>query len=287
MSMDQDEQLWNQYVGLQEEIRKAGESNSQILGIVATVVSAILAAGISQSDAIAKFFTFLCIYIITFAGYRLLEGNRRRIWRSSTYIQVFLESELKHIKWETRLDKQRELSQKLLNQSQKTSSVQSSHTSTTFLENIFGNQADQFFSSLASTNEATIVSSLNWVAGIAAGISFSLQTNNSNLVKGLVVFGLGGWNLFLTWRIIVQEKKLRRFEKFEQQQLRAWKKLSLIELSTEKGWITPQIAQQNRKVFERETTVYLQSLLNELADAGIGEMQSTGDHQEWRISPSN
>lgn len=285
MSMAQDEQLWNQYVGLQDEIRKAGESNSQILGIVATVVSAILAAGISQDNPIAQFFTFLCIYIITFAGYRLLEGNRRRTWRSSTYIQVFLESELEYIKWETRLDLQRALSRRLLNPPQVSGSTQSSNTFITFLENLFGNQADQFFSSLASTNEAAIISGLNWLAGIAAGISLFLQTNSSDRIKGWILLGLIVWNLFLTLRIIIKEKKLRRFEEFEQQQLRAWKKVCLIELSRAQGWITPQIAQQTKKVFQQDSTEDVQALLNELANAGIGKMRLIEAQQKWSISP--
>lgn len=96
--MDKQTQIWNEHQHLQDEIRAADSLNYQILGIVVGAVAAILTAGFSKVDSGLRFFIFLCVYVVTIPGYRLLQGNRRRIWRINTYIRTFIEPEFEYIK---------------------------------------------------------------------------------------------------------------------------------------------------------------------------------------------
>lgn len=106
--MDEETQLWNQYQNLRDEIKSADAVIYQIMGLVVGASAAILVAGFNQSDLLLRCFIFLCVFVVTYPGYQLLYSSRRRIWRISTYLRVFVEPELEHIKWETRLHLQRE-----------------------------------------------------------------------------------------------------------------------------------------------------------------------------------
>ena len=86
--MDKDTQLWNEYESLRDEIRSADSLNYQITGIVVAAVATLLTTGFTQADATIRLFVFLCAYIVTIPGYRLLQGNRRRTWRISTYLRA-------------------------------------------------------------------------------------------------------------------------------------------------------------------------------------------------------
>jgi len=120
--MDKQTQLWNEYQSLRTEMTQADTLNYQTMGGVIAVSGAILTAGFNQVDPSLRLFIFLCIYSITIPGYRLLQGNRRRIWRISTYIRTFLEPNFEFIKWESRLDLSREL-KKIKNEKQSSSSL--------------------------------------------------------------------------------------------------------------------------------------------------------------------
>jgi hypothetical protein len=289
--MDREDYLWNQFVLLEDEIRKAGESNLQILGIVAAAATAILAAGVSQADPNAQFFTFLCVYIVTWSGYRLIEVGRRRTWRISTYIQVFIESELEYVKWETRLGQQRFLAEKTLSVDPVTKQMNDISLSCEKVNNSSPDQG-QFFSSLASTNEAIIIISLNWIVWIATAGSFVFLGNHYLSTEIAVVLVTLAWNVYLTLRIKDKEKKLRRFEKVEREQLKSWKKLSLVELSKENaattgGWINCQITKKARKIFQSLPDQEIETLFGELTFEYVqgkkfGEERDVDGIREWR-----
>lgn len=93
---------------LTQEIQTAENQTYQIVSVGIGAVAAILAAGFNQSNHVLRFFMFLTAYLIIIPMIRLLKGNRSRIWRIATYMQVFLEPELSDVKWQTHLALQRE-----------------------------------------------------------------------------------------------------------------------------------------------------------------------------------
>lgn len=211
--MNKEAQLWNEYLILREEIKTADTLNYQILGIVVGAVAVILVAGFGQANLLIRSLVFLCTYVVTVPGYRLLRGNRSRIWRISTYIRVFLEPEpeLQHINWESRLDDQRSRA---------------------------GSETDGLsFSSLVGRNEWFIITLMNTVAALAAIVALSQNAWLSHqkwiasgqaytpvelitsvvLIVGVLVFNWHRYN-----RSIHQEKELRRLGPVEKSYYNSW-----------------------------------------------------------------
>jgi len=193
--MEKESQIWNEYHSLREEIRVADSLNCQIMGIIIGAVALILTTGVGQAKPSARVMAFLCSYVVTYPGYRLLQGNRRRIWRISTYIRTFLEPNLGFVKWETRLSKQREISTE-------------PHRA-------------QEFSTLISQNEWFIITLLNIVAGTAA-IIYILKLEYSLEIKIVSILALVGLNLYLLIKTSRQEKALRRLGDIEKEFIKSW-----------------------------------------------------------------
>jgi hypothetical protein len=101
--MESNGELLKVYELLTQEIQTAEAQTYQLVSIGAGAVAAILAAGFNQQDDVLRLFMFLTPYLIIFPVIRLLSGNRSRIWRIATYMQVYLESELPSVKWQTHL----------------------------------------------------------------------------------------------------------------------------------------------------------------------------------------
>lgn len=198
--MDKQTQLWNEYQSLRSEMTQADTLNYQTMGGVVAVSASILAAGFNQVDPSLKLFVFLCVYSITIPGYRLLQGNRRRIWRISTYIRTFLEPNFEFIQWETRLEKSRRL---------KTTSQR------------------QSLSSLVGTNEWFIITILDIIAGLGAVIALiQLYSASQNqwCTAGIVAIVL--LNILWVFNTLNQETKLRRLGTVEQNFLDSWQILA-------------------------------------------------------------
>ncbi len=197
--MDRDTQIWNEYQSLREEIRGTDSLNYQILAIVVGVSAIILAMGFTQADPLVRFFIFLCVYLITIPGYRLLQTNRRRAWRISTYIHIFLERRLEFVNWEMRLDAL-----------QAPGELESGR---------------QPFSSLPSTEEWLILSALNSFAFFAA-IFMGLRQSELPFTTQVIITVIGCvWWLGHLLRTSRQEEELRRHGKVEEDYLRAWTKM--------------------------------------------------------------
>jgi len=199
--MDKEAQVWNEYQSLRSEVTHADSLNYQTISIVVGAAGVILTAGLNQSDPIPRSLIFLCVYIVTIPGYRLLQGNRRRIWRISTYIRTFLEPNLEFVKWETRLDSSRK-----------------KPTS----ENV-----RQGLSSLIGMNEWFIVTMINLIAGAATTFSLMGLSEDNPISRWRIIFIAGVilinvWLIFITAR---QEKDLRRLGKVEQGFLNSWSEL--------------------------------------------------------------
>lgn len=105
--MDELTQLNNEYQRLRDEIMQADSRNYQMLGVIIAAAAALLAAAFSRGGEKPSLIALL-VYAVTIPGYRMLYVNRKRIWRISTYMRVFLESRLQYTQWETRLSEQRE-----------------------------------------------------------------------------------------------------------------------------------------------------------------------------------
>lgn len=99
-------QLQSEYERLREEIMQADSRNYQVLGIIVAGSAALLVAAFKQGTEGPSLVALLG-YAVTIPGYGMLCANRKRIWRVSTYMRVFLETELVFTQWETRLDAQR------------------------------------------------------------------------------------------------------------------------------------------------------------------------------------
>jgi hypothetical protein len=193
--MDKGTQLWHEYQTLRDEMKGADSLNYQIIGIVVGAVVALLTTGFKETNPGSRLFIFFSIYVVTVPGLRLLQGNRRRIWRISTYMRVFLEPQLQFINWETRLDRQRQHAQ--------------------------GETERQHYSSLAITNEWFIISMLN-IAAFVAIFWGLIQMNASIALKlfGIIAIALANW-----WRLYktyAQEKEFRRLGRIEQSFLKSW-----------------------------------------------------------------
>ena len=194
--MEKSAQLWNEYESLRDELKSADSLNYQIVGLLVGAVAAILTTGFTQTNPMARLAIFLCVYVVSVPGYRMLQGNRRRIWRITTYMQVFLEPQLEFINWATRVDKQR---RKARDRSER-----------------------RFLSSLVSMNEWLIVSAVNSLAALAAICGGLLVINSTALVRVAGIVAVAVWYTFLLITTARQEKDLRRLGRVEQAYLQYW-----------------------------------------------------------------
>jgi uncharacterized damage-inducible protein DinB len=201
--VEEDIQLWNQYQSLREEIRGADSLNYQIMAIVAGAVAALLTTGVKEADSLTRVCIFLCVYVVTIPGYRLLQGNRLRIWRISTYLRTFVEPKLDFVKWETRLDIQRR-------------------------QKADGGKRGGF-STLASANEWTIISSVNTLAALGAILSLQQKVDMAPNVKIGGIAAIVVAHLVIVVWTSLQERKLRRLGDVEQNFLESWRKIRGIE----------------------------------------------------------
>ena len=183
--MERTIQLWNQYQNLREEIRGADALNYQIMGIVVGAAAALLTAALKEDNPLARSLIFMCVYVVTFPGYRLLWGNRLRIWRISTYLRVFIEPELDCVQWETRLTKQR--SDPDLNP-----------------------VARDGFSTFASVNEWAVISLLNILSALGAILSLLSDPHTALPVKVGGIAAIVVISSFMVFWTRLQEKSLRR-----------------------------------------------------------------------------
>lgn len=192
------EQLWNQYKVLWDTMQQANSLNYQVLGIVAAATAAILTTGFANIDKLDPdtiAFIFAAVYIVTIPSYRLLQGNRRNIWRISTYLRVFLEPQLDYAKWETHVSIQRHL---------------------------HGKRRSWWFSSLVTTNEWFIIFLMNSAAAMAIiflGLG-RMQISPTAQIVGIATVIMG--NLFLSVITWIQEKNLRRGGKVEDNFYQSW-----------------------------------------------------------------
>jgi hypothetical protein len=206
--MDKNTQLWNEYQSLRNESSQADSLNYQTISIIVGASGVVLTAAINQSDLFLRALIFMSVHIFTIPGYRLLRGNRIRIWRISTYMRVFLEPHLDFIKWETRLDVSRKY--RLSNQSQSS------------------NQRRSSLSSLVGNNEWFIVTLINTTAGIAAISSLIiLSKNNASNYWSSFFFVLFYLVVYLihTCNTVREWKELERLGKVEKTFLSNWEQV--------------------------------------------------------------
>jgi hypothetical protein len=111
-----------EYNSLRAEIQAADSLNYQITFLTIGAVGAILSAASTQPIVTALFMCVLA-YVVIFLSYGLLCGNRRRIWRIATYLEVFLEPELGGDGWEIRVQAQRAQAERKATDFKPTSSV--------------------------------------------------------------------------------------------------------------------------------------------------------------------
>jgi len=198
--MDKQTQFVTQYQDLRDDIKKTNIINNQTIALIIGAIGIVMTAGITQGNSIIRLSVFLMVYAITIPGYGFLRGNRRHIWRVSTYIRVFLEPKLKEIQWETRLDLQRKLS----------------------LEN----KNHRFTgSSSINTNEWFIIFLLNTIAALAAiflGIAI-MPISIEGKIAGIIIIILGNILLFVITNF--QERNLRRGGKIEENYYLSWLKV--------------------------------------------------------------
>ena len=103
LRMEPEQLLWNQYQQLTDEIKSADTLNYQALGIVIAASVAIVNAAFTRSSPEERFILLLTVFAVTIPGGFLLQVARRRIWRITTYLEIFIEPSLRPIKWQTRL----------------------------------------------------------------------------------------------------------------------------------------------------------------------------------------
>jgi hypothetical protein len=201
ISMDELSQLHSEYQRLRDEIMQADSRNYQVLGIMVAGAVALLAAALPKGGG-GPSPSVLLVYALTIPGYRMLCVNRRRIWRISTYMRVFLEKKLTFTQWETRLDAQRR------------------HT--------LGATHNRL-SSLAHTTEWLVVVVINLATAVCGGWAIVDLTRGFRCwsITGLSVLILANFGL-VVW-MGASELKLRRLGKIESSYLAAWRELEKAE----------------------------------------------------------
>jgi hypothetical protein len=195
--MDEHTQLWNEYESLRNEIKDADSLNYQVLGIMVAAVAVLITTGIKTNGCwLESLLIILCVYVVTIPAYAIMKGNRRRIWRISTYLRVFIEPNL-FAKWETRLDIQRD---KEKNDKKKQTAL----------------------SSLVSFNEYRIVILMNWSAALFAIIETMIRESmNHQVYYGIPILVIL-FNLIFTIWAYIEEKKLKRLGKVEKNFIKSW-----------------------------------------------------------------
>ena len=103
--MENKTQLWNLHKQLKDEITLSDTRNNQIKVLLITASGAIFGLGLKQ-DYLERPLILLGVYLIVIPLNRILTGNRKDIWRISTYLRTFIEPKLDEVKWETRLYEQ-------------------------------------------------------------------------------------------------------------------------------------------------------------------------------------
>jgi hypothetical protein len=212
---EKDKQLWNEYQFLRDEVKTADTQNYQIIAGVVAAATLIFKTGFEQSNPLIRLCIFLSVYLITIPAYRLLQGNRSRTWRISTYLRIFLEPELKHINWESRLSAMR---------SKKSE----------------GNE--QPLSSRILTNEWYIVMLLNTIATIAAVFSL-YESGLPQWVRAVGYACLGAWLIAAYFKSSAEEQALRRGGKVESGYAQKWEKLRMQEY---KDGLTKDVQRNSR-----------------------------------------
>ncbi len=214
--MDKKTQLWNLYKQLKDEITLSDSRNSQIKGLLITASGLILSLGFNQENP-ERPWIILGIFVVIVPLYGMLFGNRKNIWRISTYLRTFVEPELEEIKWESRLDTQR---------------------------NIASSKDRKNYSSEASAKEFDLVKYLSGIALLILTINFLyylaiiLQNNfttleylkvenadslNSNFLNSLITTIIGYWAYFkIVKRMGKESKDLERLGKIEKNYLESW-----------------------------------------------------------------
>ncbi len=105
-------QVWNIYQSLRGEVAYANAFNYKIISILVPAVTIILSLGYKLNNINSQIPIFLSAFFIAYSCSRLMQANRRRIWRITTYMVVFLEPHLTHVNWESDLQKQRRKAEK-------------------------------------------------------------------------------------------------------------------------------------------------------------------------------
>jgi hypothetical protein len=101
--MDRDEQLLGLYLNLRGEIQHADAQNYQVLAFTVAATAALITAGVGQDRPVQQAVVFGLVYLVTWPCQRILQGNRRRIWRIATYLRVVIEPQLDGVRWESHL----------------------------------------------------------------------------------------------------------------------------------------------------------------------------------------
>jgi hypothetical protein len=101
VAVEKSDILYRQYESLRNEIFLASSENFKLTTWMVGIIGAVMYFCIEKSFAFGLF----SVFCITYIGYEMCVGNRRRIWRIATYIRVYMEPQLKddEIQWETRL----------------------------------------------------------------------------------------------------------------------------------------------------------------------------------------
>jgi hypothetical protein len=197
--MDEITQLWNEYNSLREESKTADSLNYQILGIMVAAVALILTHAFSAGSWWYKLMTVLCVYIVTIPAYRLLVGNRRRIWRISTYLRVIIEPRI-IAKWESRLKWQRD------NEKEPAA-------------------AESDYSSHVIDNEWFIVNLVNWSAAVAAIIVTVNKDNRDLRVSVGIAVALAIFNVWLAWKTLKLRTSHGRGKNVEEGFAESWRNI--------------------------------------------------------------
>lgn len=197
--------LWNHYKDLRDELIHADSLNYKIIGVIIGAVAAIFNVGLFKGSGLSdQILIFLTVYVITISGFELLKGNRKRTWRISTYMRVYLEPRIPDVKWETRMHMTRK--------EQSAGQYGSSSTRVCY-------------------NEWLIITLLNWITGaaICAGL---IQIENSftiigyapdlTLFKTVCIIVIVLLNVLLYFTSSASEVALRRLGSVEQTNLTAW-----------------------------------------------------------------
>jgi hypothetical protein len=103
VGVDRDERLSSLYSDLRAEILHADTQNYQVLAVTVAAAAALLTAGINQGNPAQRAVVFGLVYLVTWPCQRLLQGNRRRTWRISSYLRNVVEPQLDGVNWESDL----------------------------------------------------------------------------------------------------------------------------------------------------------------------------------------